>query len=498
MSGPAGVPDFVLGLPATGDQSLPTSPHPQPGHSMDTEYTGPVTRARARQEQARVANTCTCLQALAPQTLPPATYSQARGAITHTALQTRGATQKSLPQISPLAEATSRTLRPPRDHREAMGRPDAFKWGEAEVKEVTVLKDMNVATVVDLPPGKAVIRGKMIYAYKYSETGEVERHKARYVAMGCMQEEGRDYHSDALSQAQSRKDTIRAVTHIGASRGMKFESMDVVGAYLAADLEEEVYVTQPEGYEDPQNPHGVWRLHKALYGLKQSARAWYGRLSKYLQSLGFEINPVDPCLFQREVEGKLMFVLVHVDDLGLVADCPQQLAKFKEDMGREFNMKELGETRFYLGIHFSHHPELRMVHLHQARYIQQLLEQFNMKDAKVAATPMEENHTLTLVEEPEPGELEEMAGVPYAKLVGCLNFLSYCVRPDISCPVSILSRFVAEGKARKKHWDAAKRVLRYLKGTPTHGVTLGGQPPYNSKPMQTRHGQMISKTGNPL
>jgi len=79
-----------------------------------------------------------------------------------------------------------------------MGRPDSSKWGEAERKEVTVLKDMGVATGVDLPPGKAVIRGKMIYAYKYSETGEIERYKARYVAMGCMQEEGRDYHSDAL------------------------------------------------------------------------------------------------------------------------------------------------------------------------------------------------------------------------------------------------------------------------------------------------------------
>ena len=100
--------------------------------------------------------------------------------------------------------------------------------------------------------------------------------------MGCMQEEGRDYHSDALFAGTVRKDTIRAVTHIGASRGMRFECMDVVGAYLAADLEEEVYVTQPEGYEDPQNKQGVWRLHKALYGLKQSARhGMAGSVSTY-------------------------------------------------------------------------------------------------------------------------------------------------------------------------------------------------------------------------
>jgi len=109
--------------------------------------------------------------------------------------------------------------------------------------------------------------------------------------------------------------------------------MDVVGAYLAADLEEEVYVTQPEGYEDPQNKQGVWRLHKALYGLKQSARAWYGRLRKHLLSLGFTTNPVDPCLFQREREGKLMLVLVHVDDLGAGGRLPTPIRHIQERHG---------------------------------------------------------------------------------------------------------------------------------------------------------------------
>ena len=132
-------------------------------------------------------------------------------------------------------------------------------------------------------------------------------------------------------------------------------------------------------------------------------------------------------------------------------------------------MKELGETRYYLGIHFTHHPEHRMVHLHQARYILQLLEQFHMQDAKTAKTPMEENHTLTLVEELEPGELEEMAGVPYAKLVGSLNFLSYCTRPDISCPVSIPSRFVAEGKPERN----TGRLPRECSGTSRVHLLMG-------------------------
>lgn len=250
--------------------------------------------------------------------------------------------------------------------------------------------------------------------------------------------------------------------------------MDVEGAYLYADLEEEVYIQQPEGYLDQENPTGVLRLKKAIYGLKQSARAWYGRLSDHLTTLGFTANAVDPSLFQRTRGEKIFMVQVYVDDLGLANNCPEELREFKEAMRSEFRMKELGRTTYYLGIHFEHHPEARTIHMHQQLYITQLLEKFQLQDSKVARTPLEENHTLIKEEEWGLGEKEEMARTPYAQLVGSLNYLSCCTRPDIAYAVTVLSRYSGEGKAHKKHWEAAKRVLRYLKGTPTHGVTLGG------------------------
>jgi len=100
----------------------------------------------------------------------------------------------------------------------------------------------------------------------------------------------------------------------------------------------------------------------------------------------------------------MFFVQVYVDDLGLAAKCKVQLAEFKAAMHREFRMKELGETTYYLGIHFIHHPQTRTIHLHQERYILQLLKTFNMEDCKPVRTPMEENHSLTEVEALKPGK----------------------------------------------------------------------------------------------
>ena len=165
--------------------------------------------------------------------------------------------------------------------------------------------------------------------------------KGRFCARGDQQQEGPDYHADALFAPTVRRDTIRAMTHIGAQQGWHFELMDVVGAYLFADLEEEVYMQQPQGFIDPTNPIGVCLLKKAIYGLKQSARAWYGRLKDYLLTLGFIVNPVDSSLFQRKLGGEWFFVEVYVDDLGLLTSSLTHVAQYKEAMSREFKMKAM-------------------------------------------------------------------------------------------------------------------------------------------------------------
>ena len=374
--------------------------------------------------------------------------------------------------------STESTIRVPESYQEARDSRQAVGWQEAEHKELETMLENGVwGAPVPRPPGKTVVGSKWVYAVKYTGTGEVDRLKARLVARGFSQQEGKDYFSDSIYAPTVRPETLKVLTHIGAQEGWSFRLMDVQGAYLAAELQEEVYLQQPQGYEDPQNPTGVLPLKKAIYGLKQSARAWYGRLSDFLLSIGFVVNPVDPSLFQRNRGERRFYIQVYVDDLGILHNNEGEFREFQEAMCQEFKMKDLGETKYYLGIHFEHHRDNKTVHMHQSLYIHQLLEKYKLQEGKVAPTPLEEGHTLTREEPWKPGEEGEMRGVPYAQLVGSLNYLSTCTRPDISYAVSLLSRYSREGKHQRRHWEAAKRVLRYLKGTPTVGVTLGGTVP---------------------
>lgn len=436
---------YVLALPHREPRSEQPSnyspPHtrshgpPQGGHS--NSYSPPHTRSRTRRERAQQAK------------------SEAKA-------------QGPLPS----------TMRIPQSYKEARESPESAEWAAAEREEIASMLENEVwGEPVDLPPGATVVSSKWVYDIKYKGTGEVERLKARFVGRGCSQIEGKDYHADNIHAPTVRTETVKVVTHVGARNGWYFRLLDVKCAYLAAPVKERVYIRQPQGYEDPRNPTGVLLLKKAIYGLKQSARAWYGRLSEVLIAQGFEINAVDPSLFQRRRGDTVILVQVYVDDLGVVSNSEQEIDAFQEAMESEFRMKDLGETTYYLGVHFDHDKDNRTVHLHQNLYIQHTLDRFQMQGAKTAATPLEEGHTLTLEEPWKPGEEEEMRGVPYAELLGCLNYLSTCTRPDISYAVSLLSRYSREGKHHRKHWDAAKRVLRYLKGTPRVGITLGGTAP---------------------
>lgn len=291
------------------------------------------------------------------------------------------------------------TMRIPENYEEARQSEWSGEWAAAEAEEIrTMLENEVWGEPVPLPPGKTVVGSKWVYDIKYKGTGEVERLKARFCAQGCSQREGRDYHHDSLHAPVVRQESIKVLTHIGARNGWIFRLMDVKGAYLASPIREEVYIRQPKGYEDPRNPTGVLQLKRALYGLKQSARAWYGRLSSFLISQGFEVNAIDPSLFQRTRGDRIMFVEVYVDDLGALANSEEEMEEFQKAMSSEFKMKDLGETSYYLGIHFEHHKNSKTIHLHQNLYIQHLLDRYNLLHAKKAPTPLEEGHTLTLEE----------------------------------------------------------------------------------------------------
>ena len=169
--------------------------------------------------------------------------------------------------------------------------------------------------------------------------------------------------------------------------------------------------------------------------------------------------------------------MVYVDDLVLGADDRGQLDEFKRVLGAKYLIKDLGNIKYYLGLQVERDREQKLMRLNQQGYIKDVLAKFHMSECATAKTPLDAGHELTVIEPFAPDEEEEMKKIPYAELIGCLMYIMVCTRPDLAFPVSLLARYMADGAYRRKHWVAAKRVLRYLKGTQDWSLILGGKEP---------------------
>lgn len=159
---------------------------------------------------------------------------------------------------------------------------------ECEIKSV---ERNNTCKLTELPPGKTAIGLKWVYKAKKDTNGEIVKYKARIVAKGYVQNQGRDFDENFAPVA--RLETVRILLALAAKNGREVYHLDVKSAFLYGDIQEEVYVTQPEGFVKKGQEHLVYKLIKALYGLRQAPRAWYAKLSKYLEELGFVRCPYE-------------------------------------------------------------------------------------------------------------------------------------------------------------------------------------------------------------
>ncbi|GJX31933.1 putative ribonuclease H-like domain-containing protein, partial [Tanacetum coccineum] len=195
--------------------------------------------------------------------------------------------------------------------------------GAYDDKDIGAEADLNnlettmnkVWRLVDLPKGKHAIGTKWVYRNKKDERGIVVRNKARLVAQGYTQEEGIDY--DEVFAPVARIEAIRLFLAYASFMGFIVYQMDVKSAFLYGTIEEEVYVCQPPGFEDPQFPDKVYKVEKALYGLHQAPRAWYETLSTYLLENGFRRGIIDKTLFIKKDKGDILLVHVKQKDDGI-------------------------------------------------------------------------------------------------------------------------------------------------------------------------------------
>ncbi|GKD79897.1 putative ribonuclease H-like domain-containing protein [Tanacetum coccineum] len=258
-------------------------------------------------------------------------------------------------------------------------------WIEAMQDELLQFKLQKVWTLVDLPNGKRPIGTKWVFRNKKDERGIVIKNKARLVAQGYTQEEGIDY--DEVFAPVARIKAIRLFLAYASFKDFMVYQMDVKSDFLYGKIEEEVYVCQPPGFEDPDFPDRVYKVEKALYGLHQAPRAWYETLSTYLLDNGFQRGKIDKTLFIRRDKGDILLVQVYVDDIIFGSTKKSLCTEFEKMMHKKFQMSSMGELTFFLGLQVKQKED--EIFISQDKYVTEILKKFGFTDVKTASTPIE-------------------------------------------------------------------------------------------------------------
>ncbi len=202
--------------------------------------------------------------------------------------------------------------------------------------------------MVVLPKDKKAIGCKWMYKVKHNADGSVSRYKARLVAKGYAQSYGIDY--EETYSPIARMTTVRAIIVMEATKGWSLHRMDVKNVFLHGDLQEEMYMEQPPSYVDQTHPNLVCRLKKVLYGLKQTPRAWSDKIGQYLVTSGFQTSNANFSLYVKKTNHGIVVIGIYVDDLIITGDSDEDISDFKKLLKQKFEMKDLGELRYFFGI----------------------------------------------------------------------------------------------------------------------------------------------------
>jgi hypothetical protein len=305
-------------------------------------------------------------------------------------------------------------------------------WVNAMHEELENFERNQVWTLVEPPRDVNVIGTKWVFKNKQGDDGEVVRNKARLVAQGFSQVEGLDF--GETFDPVARLEAIRILLSFATSKGFKLYQMDVKNAFLNGVIQEEVYVRQPPGFENPKYRDRTYKLSKALYGLKQAPRlgAWYARLKTFLLDHGYVIGSVDKTLFTLKHGNDFLLVQIYVDDIIFGGSSHVLVSSFQEMMANEFQMSMMGELTFFLGIQVKQTKQGTFVH--QAK---DLMKKFNMAEAKPVSTPMSTTMVLNPDENGEAIDQRE-----YRSMIGSLLYFT-ATRPDIQFVVCLCTHFQA-------------------------------------------------------
>ncbi|RVW87889.1 Retrovirus-related Pol polyprotein from transposon TNT 1-94 [Vitis vinifera] len=349
----------------------------------------------------------------------------------------------------------------PECYDEALQDENSSKWELAMKDEMDSLLGNQTWELTELPVGKKALHNKWVYRIKNEHDGS-KRYKARLVVKGFQQKEGIDY-TEIFSPVVNMS-TIRLVLGMVAVENLHLEQLDVKTAFLHGDLEEDLYMIQPEGFIVQGQENLVCKLRKSLYGLKQAPRQWYKKFDNFMHRIGFKRCEADHCCYVKSFDNSYIILLLYVDDMLIVGSDIEKINNLKKQLSKQFAMKDLGAAKQILGMRIIRDKANGTLKLSQSEYVKKVLSRFNMNEAKPVSTPLGSHFKLSKEQSPKTEEERDyMSKVPYASAIGSLMYAMVCTRPDIAHAVGVVSRFMS--KPGKQHWEAVKWILRYLKGS---------------------------------
>ncbi|GJR11474.1 putative ribonuclease H-like domain-containing protein, partial [Tanacetum coccineum] len=374
-------------------------------------------------------------------------------------------------EVSPVATKRIHTIHPQsliiRDHTSAVQtRSKVNKTTTGESAFISYIHDQQRDNHTDFQHCKYAIGTKWILKNKRDARGIVVRNKARLVAQGHRQEEGIDY--DEVFAPVARIEAIRLFLAFASYMGFMVYQMDVKSAFLYGSIDEEVYVTQPKGFVDPQYPKKVYKVVKALYGLHQAPRAWYATLSTFLLKHGYRRGTIDKTLFLKKHKRDIILVQVYVDDIIFGSTKKAWCDEFEALMKGEFEMSAMGELTFFLGLQVQQRPD--GIFIGQDKYVQEILKKFDLESVRTATTPYEAPKPKSKNEPDSPVNVHL-----YRSMIGSLMYLT-ASRPDIMFAVSACSR--NQVTPTTSNLEAVKKIFKYLKGQPKLGLWYPRESPF--------------------
>jgi hypothetical protein len=371
-----------------------------------------------------------------------------------------------LPQ--PEANRASRRLKAASDNdpltlQQALSSPDSASWSASMDQELASLAKNNTFTIVDtLPPGRKAIGTKWVFKTKFYDTGDEFKKKSRLCAKGFHQRYNVDF-TDTYAPVL-KYDSLRILLSLGAHENLPIHQADVDTAFLIPELTEEIYVTLPDGR--------LARLHKCLYGLKQGPLEWNQEVDSFYSSIGFTSCAADPCVYFLRTPAGPIYSGLYVDDI-VTAGSTEAYKWFITQLGQKYPIKDLGIARFVLGLHLDRDNDRQTILIHQGLYAKKVLALAGLSDCTPARTPYDFALDLVALDYPLTQEIRTLQErMTYPSLIGCIRHLVNCSRPDLSFICGVLSRYQSD--PTPTHWKALIQVLRYVRGTPTLGVALGG------------------------